>query len=716
MAQTASFWGIDIGKCSLKALRCRISPTDPRKLVAEAFDCIEYPQMLSQPEADAPELVRAALAEFVSRNDLAGSRVAVSAPGQAGLAKFIKLPPLEAKKIPDIVKYEANQQIPFPLDQVVWDWQRLATGVEEGGFVMDAEVALFAMKREQVAKALSPFEEAGIEVEILQLTPIALANMGIFDQLPDPATIDPENPPPSIVLVSMGVDSTDLVVTNGLRIWQRSMPIGGGNFTKAIVQDLKYTFAKAEKEKRNAIKASDPKAVFKAMRPVFNQFASELQRSLNYFTGTDRTAKIGKVYLLGNAAKLRGLSDFVAKQLQLEVHRLDKFAALEGPALSAPAFRDNRLGFGTAYGLALQAAGGAGLKTNLLPKEIALDRLVAAKRPWVLAAMIGLLAAGLLNFSGWFAAAASYRPDTYQAAFAASDATKNRSAAAKSSFEEAEQRLRTTAAWERYLVEVHDRRFQALDLVRAVQTLLPRDPEGQVPEKPADRNEIHIDSFDMEYVPDLAVWFGGVERDWEQTLRAAGLRDRRSRRAGRGQDGDEAAAAETDEAAAAAPADEAQEGPDAGGERPATADGPQGPGWVVQIVGHHFHNEDRHKPNEGEQFVRETLVKGLLGEAGEVTVGAGPQAGRKVSVAELGIGYPVIVQRTPVMKVRVKITRPPLVGGGELGRLPAGEPEEDPGVELRRYAFVLQFVWQPQVPGGGPRTVMPAEPQEDFTP
>jgi len=448
------------------------------------------------------------------------------------------------------------------------------------------------------------------------------------------------------------------------------------------------------------------------MRPVFNQFASELQRSLNYFTGTDRAAKIGKVYLLGNAAKLRGLSDFVAKQLQLEVHRLEKFTALEGPALAAPAFRDNRLGFGTAYGLALQAAGGASLKTILLPKEIALDRLVAAKRPWVLAAMLGLLAAGLLNFSGWFAAAASYRPDTYQAAFAASDAAKNRSAAAKSSFEEAEQRLRTTAAWERYLVEVHDRRFQALDLMRAVQALLPRDPENQVPDKPADRNEIHLDSLDMEYVPDLAVWFGGVERDWEQTLRAAGLQGDRGGRAAA-----ENAGADPDEAAAepAGASGEGGEEPREGGEEPA-ATGPQGPGWVVQIVGHHFHNEDRHKPKEGEQFVRDTIVKGLLGKDGKVTIGAGPRAGQQVSAAELGIGYPVIVQRTPVMKVRVKTTRPPLMGGGEFSRLPAGEPEEDPGIELRRYAFILQFSWQPQVPGGGPRTVMPDEQPDDFVP
>jgi type IV pilus assembly protein PilM len=714
MAASPYVWGIDIGKCSLKALRCRVSPTNPRRLVAEAFDVVEYPTMLSQPEADPVELVRAALAEFASRNVLAGDRVAVSAPGQAGLAKFIKLPPVEAKKIPDIVKYEAGQQIPFPLDQVVWDWQRLATGVEESGFVMDAEVALFAMKREQVAKALAPFQEAGIEVEILQMAPIALANMAIFDQLPDPATIDPENPPASLVLVSIGVDSTDLVVTNGLRIWQRSMPIGGSSFTKALVQDLKYTFAKAEKEKRNAVRAADPRAVFKAMKPVFNQFASELQRSLNYFTGTDRSAKIGKVLLLGNAAKLRGLSDFVAKQLQLDVHRLDSFSALEGPAVSSPVFRDSRMSFGTAYGLALQAAKASSIKTSLLPREIARDRMIAAKRPWAVAAMLALMAAGLANFSGWFASAASYDPAAYRNAFAASENAKSQSAAAKAAVEEAEQRLRDTITWERYLVEVHDRRFQSLDLVRAVTGLLPRDEADANPENPADRKEIHVDSLDMEYVPDLAVWFQGIERDWERTLAAAGKAP--------------GGPAPTSPADGQAPVD-AQPAADAaaagdpavpGGEDPSAAKpvGPSGPGWVVQIVGHHFHNEDRHKPLEGEQFVRETLVRGLLGDLGPVLVSAGAKAGEQVPVAELGIGFPVIVQRTPVTKVKVSTSQ--AVGGlgdAAAGRGPAtGQPEEEQFLQLKQYAFVLQFAWQPRSPGSVRPPVEPPPADAGFTP
>jgi len=715
MASSPYAWGIDIGKSSLKALRCRISPTDPRKIVAEGFDVVEYPMMLSQPEADSQALIEAALEEFLSRNDLSGDRVAVSAAGQSGLAKFIKLPPVEAKKIPDIVKYEASQQIPFPLDQVVWDWQRLAAGIEEGGFVMDAEVALFAMKRDQVTKALAPFNAAGIDVDILQLTPIALANMAMFDQLPDPATIDPENPPESIVLVSIGVDSTDLVVTNGLRIWQRSMPIGGGSFTKALVQDLQYTFAKAEKEKRNAVRASDPRAVFKAMRPVFNQFASELQRSLNYFTGTDRTAKIGKVFLLGNAAKLRGLADFVGKQLQLDVRRLDTFAAMEGPATKATAFRDNRLGFATAYGLALQAVGGASMGTNLLPREIARDRLIAGKRPWALAAVLTLLVAGVANFAGWFLAASSFQAAGYSSAFASSDGVKSRSAAAKAAFEASEQQFRDTIAWERYVLDLYERRFEALDLVRALATLLPSDPADAIPENPADRREIHVFSLDMQYFPDLAVWFQGVKDEWEQTKRAAGLNAEPAEPvdpAAPGQDQGLPQDAAVGQAAAEPGLGLGDEGAEP------RAEGPSGPGWVVQLVGYHYHNEDRHKPLEGEQFVREEFLNKMLDDATRLPVSAGPLvadaevAGQPatVSVAELGIGYPVIVERTPVRTVRVNAAK---AVEGEAGGLPGRAPadpdeEQDQSIELRRYAFTLQFSWQPTVPGGSPRPVAAA--------
>ena len=94
MAKIQAVWAIDIGQAALKALKLVPGPT-PEQVVAEAFDFIEYPKILSQPDADAEELVREALATFTDRNDLKGCKVAISVPGQAGLVKFIKLPPVE---------------------------------------------------------------------------------------------------------------------------------------------------------------------------------------------------------------------------------------------------------------------------------------------------------------------------------------------------------------------------------------------------------------------------------------------------------------------------------------------------------------------------------------------------------------------------------------------------------------------------------------------
>ena len=150
MAKSSGVWGIDIGQCALKALRCTPRADDPSQIVADAFDYIEYSKILSQPEAEPVELVREAIQQFLSRNEVRGDRVAISVSGQSGLARFIKLPPVEAKKIPDIVKYEARQQIPFSLEDVVWDYQQLAGGSEDDGFALETEVGLFAMKRDQV--------------------------------------------------------------------------------------------------------------------------------------------------------------------------------------------------------------------------------------------------------------------------------------------------------------------------------------------------------------------------------------------------------------------------------------------------------------------------------------------------------------------------------------------------------------------------------------
>src|SRR2546430_2089969 len=167
--QQAGVWGIDLGQCALKALR--VQEIDGQ-VVATAFDYVEYPKILSQPDADPDQLIREALNTFLSRNTLRGDTVAISVPGQSGLARFVKLPPVEEKKIVDIVKFEAKQQIPFNLDEVVWDFQKIGSGQVTDGFAMDTEIGLFAMKRDLIGRALQHFVDLGVDVHYVQMAPL----------------------------------------------------------------------------------------------------------------------------------------------------------------------------------------------------------------------------------------------------------------------------------------------------------------------------------------------------------------------------------------------------------------------------------------------------------------------------------------------------------------------------------------------------------------
>src|SRR3954447_10669076 len=519
MAKSDAVWGIDIGQCALKALRCRPHDKDEKRLVVEAFDYIEYPKILTQPEANREELIKEALETFISRNDLTGERVAIAVPGQSGLARFIKLPPVERKKIPDIVKYEARQQIPFALEDVVWDYQPLI-GSEDEGYAIETEVGLFAMKRDQVARHLKPLEDAGIDVEIIQLAPLAIYNFVCFDRLNVEGPYDPANPPQSTVIISLGTDTTDLVITNGYRVWQRSIPIGGNHFTKALTKELKLTFAKAEHLKRNAMKAENPKAVFQAMRPVFSDLVAEIQRSLGFFTSNNRNATLGDMVALGNPMKLPGLQRFLSQNLDQEVKLIDNFNNLVGgTATAGPQFKENQLTFGVAYGLCVQALDAGQLRTNLLPDEIVTTRLVRAKKPWAVAAVALLLVGLTINYFANYAALLSANTDdpSMKKALAAAKevATKVTTfTTANTAFVgEFDDSVKTA----KNLQSNVDGRLLWLELFKAIDAALPKDPRPadkrlETEDDIAKREELHIEGIECEYKPDVAPWQAAIQR------------------------------------------------------------------------------------------------------------------------------------------------------------------------------------------------------------
>jgi type IV pilus assembly protein PilM len=736
MAKSNAVWGIDIGQCALKALRCRPHEKDDNRMVVEAFDYIEYPKILTQPEANRDELIKEALEQFVSRNDVAGESVAIAVPGQSGLARFIKLPPVERKKIPDIVEYEARQQIPFALEDVVWDYQPLA-GSEEEGYAIETEVGLFAMKRDQVARHLKPLESAGIPVDIIQLAPLAIYNFVCYDRLNLEGAYDAANPPKSTVIISLGTDTTDLVITNGYRVWQRSIPIGGNHFTKALTKELKLTFAKAEHLKRNAMKAENPKAVFQAMRPVFSDLVAEIQRSIGFFTSNNRNAKLGDMVALGNPMKLPGLQRFLSQNLDQEVKLLDNFNHLVGgTATAGPQFKENQLTFGVAYGLCVQALDAAQLRTNLLPEEIVTTRLVKAKKPWAVAAVAALLVGLTINYFGHYRSLMSADVTEPQMAQAITSAKSAESQAKQfvTTHDELKAKFDAIMARGTSLQSNVDGRLMWLEVLKAIDAALPKDTRPAAEKKEteediAKRPELHIQSIDCEYMPDLTAWHakwvpaaaspaGDTITDPNAPPPAEGA----TPPAEGATPPAEGAATTTPPPAeappATPPADATATPPAEGAIDPATGlpvaggTGLAAGGWIIELKGYHLHNslidQKVDVGDESEAFVQNTLIKNL--ESGTVMLPDGPGDQLvEVPIADLGIKHPVLV--TSYRVIPVTYMAEPLDPTG----MPMGPASEGPGprpggtglpgeelpktYKLRQYNFIVQFCWQP-VPRG----------------
>lgn len=371
-------WGIDVGQCALKAIKLRLSGGE---VEAVSFDVIEHAKILSQPDADEQQLIRNALDKFLSRNDVKNDLVVVGVPGQASFSRFIKLPPVELKKVPEIVKYEARQQIPFNLDEVIWDYQTMT--MPSGG-PAELEVGIFAMKRDIVQDYVNDFTQVKITPDAVQMGSVALYNYLQFDR---------QDGAGATLLVDVGAENTSLVIADGYRVWIRNFPLGGNSFTQALVKSFKLTFSKAENLKRHAAESKHAREIFQAMRPVFSDLLTEIQRSIGFYTAMHRESRIERVLAMGNSFRLAGLQKFLSQNLGVEVTPVSRFNSLKGDQVTeAPVFKENVLSFGVAYGLALQGLGMGTITTSLLPPEILKAKEVRRKRPFVAAAALAVIA------------------------------------------------------------------------------------------------------------------------------------------------------------------------------------------------------------------------------------------------------------------------------------------------------------------------------------
>ena len=359
-------WGIEVGANALKAVHLTRKGDD---VTLADFEVLPFKKILTTPDLDVDEAIQVNLNEFIASHKLNKSTVLVSVPGNQAFARFAKLPPVEPKRIPAIVKFEAVQQIPFPIEEVEWDYQIFA---EEDS--PDVEVGIFAITQSRVSDILENYNDVQMRVDGLTLSPLAVYNALSYD-------LEIDEDAPGMIVMDIGAASTDVIIIEGGKLWLRTLPIGGNNFTEALVRSFKLSFPKAEKLKREARTSKYARQIFQAMRPVFAELVQELQRSLGFYQSINRDAEIDQLVGIGSTFRLPGMTKFLRQQLQLEVIRPDGFKRVEMDAKKETEFSDHAINMMTAYGLALQGLELEQVTANLMPKDVLKRRLWNAKQP-----------------------------------------------------------------------------------------------------------------------------------------------------------------------------------------------------------------------------------------------------------------------------------------------------------------------------------------------
>ncbi|HVR76139.1 MAG TPA: type IV pilus assembly protein PilM [Planctomycetota bacterium] len=369
-----TIWSVDVGKSALKAVRLR---RERNSIEILAIDKVDYP--LSDNGVDTGTQARDALSAFRQRNDIKDP-VVVAHPGQGTFSRFIKIPAFDQKKLKDMVRFEASQQIPFPLDEVIWDYHLVNREYLPGE---EREVGLFAVRKEAVDDYLLEFTQEGLSVEMLSIGYLGLLNFIKFD-------INP--PEPSIVL-DIGATHTDLILVDGDRFWIRPLPHSGNDISKAIMARFKLSFPDAERLKLETGKVpQQAEKIFKAViQPKLQELAQEIQRSIGFYRSQAGDIKFSKLYLLGNGSRVVGIKKFFEEVLGMPVEAVKSIGRLRvNRDVNVKLLQTELAAFGTALGLGIQAVGAGTCQVDLVPREEKIRKEIARKRKHV------FFAAGIL--------------------------------------------------------------------------------------------------------------------------------------------------------------------------------------------------------------------------------------------------------------------------------------------------------------------------------
>ena len=343
---------------------------------------------------NADTVLPPALLEIVREKGIRPGKVALSVSGQMVFPRFAAIPAAGgAERFEQLVRYEIEQNIPFPIDEMVCDRQVL--GDTENG---DKSVMIVAAKVDQIEALTSAVASVGFTPELVDVAPIALTNALRFSREDEGC----------VVMLDIGAKTTSLVIVEGDKLYNRSIPVAGNAVTKEVAAALGCTQEEAEQLKLEkgyvsmggVTEDEDEVAdrVSKVCRAVLTRLHAEISRSINFYRSQQGGSAPTKLYLTGGSALLPQVDVFFSESLQIEVEFFNPFERIGvGSKIS-----EEELGYGGALiaataGLALHMAGLARFTISLLPPALVEAREERAKIPFVVVGGVALVGALVLT-------------------------------------------------------------------------------------------------------------------------------------------------------------------------------------------------------------------------------------------------------------------------------------------------------------------------------
>src|SRR5436309_3774256 len=352
-----------------------------------------------------------ALREMMSELHIKHGAVNYALPAQSVFARFVKLPGLEREKLEKIVAFEAQQNVPFPIDDVVWDYQLVGGGLDE-----QIQVVLVAIKVDLLDDINGAVEEAGLHTSTVDVAPMALYNAFRYSY---------PNVNECSLLVDIGARTTNVLFIEPRRIFSRSLPIGGSAITGAIAREFGESFEAAEtRKKRDAFVGlggayaepsdRDLARVSKLARSSMTRLRAELMPPAGHERAQAAGTRPDRIFLCGGAVGMPYMREFFHEKFQLPIeffNPLRNVAVSEAASASGVAHSAHLLGH--LVGLALRSVTVCPMELNLLPASVVRRQALGRRRPlFIAAAACAILA--MLGWSVYYTRAAQVTRDTAQ--------------------------------------------------------------------------------------------------------------------------------------------------------------------------------------------------------------------------------------------------------------------------------------------------------------